>query len=88
MKQAGEQEWKNLTEKQRQLRLAELKRKERQLRREGKKLRTVLGEFKNESICASKSVRKLIVFRTTQDDMMKSTNYSATFLRMKQLFNN
>ena len=41
MKQAGEQEWKNLTEQQRQLRLAELKRKERQLRREGKKLRTV-----------------------------------------------
>ena len=42
MKQAGEQEWKNLTEKQRQLRLAELKRKERQLRREGKELRTIL----------------------------------------------
>ena len=42
MKQAGEQEWNNLTERQRQLRLAELKRKERQLRREGKELRIIL----------------------------------------------
>ena len=39
MKQAGELEWKNLTERQRQLRLAELKKKERQLRREGTKHR-------------------------------------------------
>ena len=45
MKQAGELEWKSLTERQRQLRLAELKKKERQLRREGK---TTKNEMRNK----------------------------------------
>ena len=53
MKQAGELEWKNLTERQRQLRLAELKRKERQLRREGIKPSLLLFCFGRSHVCCN-----------------------------------